>query len=134
MTTKEILRSFKKIVVVGLSPNTNRPSHTVTQYLIDAGFEITGVRPNSGPILGRPVFSSLEDVPQPIEIVNVFRDSSHVPEIVESAIQVGARGIWLQVGVQHREAEARAKAAGLFVVSDLCIKMEYLRWSAIDPA
>jgi len=126
-TIKTILTSFKRIVVVGLSPDAARPSYGVTNYMIDQGYEIIGVRPGSNSILTRPCYSSLHEVPKPIEIVDVFRAPEHVPAIVDEAIACGAKAIWLQEGVSHSDAERKARAAGLLVVSDRCILKEHMR-------
>jgi predicted CoA-binding protein len=123
----KILNRFKQITVVGLSPDPDRPSHGVTRYLIDAGYKITGVRPDTTEILGRPCVESLLDLPDVQEIVNVFRASEHIPDIVDELIAVGAKVLWLQEGVSHPEAEIKARRAGIFVISNRCIKKEHAR-------
>ena len=122
-----ILKTAKVIAVVGLSPNPARPSHSVSRYMQAAGYRIRPVHPGEADILGEPTYAKLEAVPDRVDIVNVFRRSEHIPEIVESAIRIGARCIWLQEGVTHAEAEQRARDAGLYVVSDLCILKEHAR-------
>jgi len=122
---REILTRFKKIAVVGLSANPGRPSYGVTAYMIRAGYDIVGVNPGQKSILGRPCYATLKEVPGPIEVVNVFRSPEHVPEVVEEAIACGAKAIWLQLGVGNAAAEARARKAGLLVVSEECIKVEH---------
>lgn len=121
MTDYKKIFSYKKIAVIGLSPDPARASYGVTQYMIDQGFEVSGVRPGTKEILGRPCYESLSQVPGPIEIVDVFRASDAVPEIVDEAIKVKAKVLWLQEGVVHPEAEKKAQAAGMIVVSDQCI-------------
>ncbi|NDQ58666.1 MAG: CoA-binding protein, partial [Acidipila sp.] len=91
------------------------------------GYRIRPVHPGEADILGEPTYAKLEAIPDRVDIVNVFRRSEHIPEIVESAIRIGARCLWLQEGVTHAEAERRAREAGLFVVSDLCILKEHAR-------
>lgn len=118
---KDILQKYKKIAVVGLSPNEERPSNGVSKYMIRKGYEIVGVNPGQDSILDVPCYASVSDVPGTLEIVNVFRDSKAVPEIVEQAIQKGAKVLWLQEGVTHAEAEEKAAQAGMVVVSDHCI-------------
>lgn len=123
----ELLSRYRRIAVVGLSPNASRPSHSVTRYMMQAGYEITGVRPAQKEILGRPCYGTLREVPPPIEIVNVFRSPEHVSPVVDDAIAVGARVLWLQQGVTHPEAEERARKAGMTVISDRCILVDHQR-------
>jgi predicted CoA-binding protein len=123
----QILKTSRVIAVVGLSPNVARPSYGVTQFLINKGYEIYGVNPGHTEILGRPCFASLKEVPKPIHIVDVFRNSEAVPAIVDEAIALKAKCIWLQEGVTHPEAEEKARQAGLFVISDHCILKEHRR-------
>ena len=122
---KEILTRYKKIAVIGLSPNSDRASYGVTRYLIEQGYDVVGVRPGTQEILGVPVYSSLKEIPGEVEIVDVFRDTAAVPAIVEEAIQKKAKVLWLQEGVTHTEAEKRARDAGLSVVSNRCILKEH---------
>lgn len=124
---KEIFEKYKKIAVIGLSPNSSRPSFGVTKYLVNAGFDVVGVRPGIREVMGLKVYESLTAVPQPIEIVDVFRNSEFVPQIVDEAIRVKAKVLWLQEGVTHQQAEERARAAGLKVISDRCILKEHRR-------
>ena len=115
----------RTIAVVGLSANRFRPSNGVARYLLDAGYKVIPVNPQEGEVLGQRCYARLEDIPEPVDIVNVFRQPEHVPEVVESAIRIGARGVWLQEGVVHEAAAAAARAAGLKVVMDLCILNEH---------
>lgn len=124
---RELLTQYRSIAVVGLSPKADRPSHGVTRYLISQGYEICGIRPGGAKILDRPVYGSLTEVPGPLEIVDVFRSSDAVPEIVDQVIALGAKVLWLQEGVTSPEAEARARAAGIWVISDRCILKEHRR-------
>ena len=117
----ELLRSARTIAVVGLSSNPLRPSHGVAAYLQAHGYRIIPVNPGETTVLGETAYSRLEDVPVPVDIVDVFRRSDAVPAIASAAIAVGAKMLWLQEGVTHPAAEAPARAAGLLVVSDRCI-------------
>lgn len=124
---QHILCRYRRIAVVGLSPDPSRPSYGVTRYLIDAGYEIFGVRPAATKILDRPCFDRIQDVPKPVEIVDVFRAPQYVPAVVEDAIAAGAKVLWLQEGITHSEAEKRAREAGLIVISDRCMLKEHDR-------
>lgn len=123
----EILRTAKVIAVVGLSSRKFRPSHSVAEYLQRAGYRIIPVNPNETEVLGEKCFPRLEDFPGTVDIVDIFRRSEFVPEIVESAIRIGAKAVWMQEGVQHAEAAERARHAGLVVVMDSCILKEHVR-------
>src|SRR5262245_56948803 len=122
-----LLREIRTIAVVGLSTNPARPSYTVASYLQEQGYRIVPVNPNYQRILGEISFPSLLQVPKEIRIdlVNVFRRPDAVLSIVEEAIQIGARGIWMQEGVVHPEAARRAEQAGLWVVMDRCLMVEH---------
>ena len=125
MSIPEILKSAKTIAVVGLSGNPMRPSNGVSEYMQRLGYRIIPVNPNETEVLGEPSYARLEDVPEKIDIVDVFRRPEHVPGIVESAIRVGAKALWLQEGVIHEDGAGRARAAGLDVVMDKCILKEH---------
>jgi predicted CoA-binding protein len=124
-TTTEILKSSRTIAVVGLSSNPMRPSNGVAAYLKRAGYRIIPVNPKESEVLGEKSYARLEDVPEKIDIVDIFRRSEHVPEIVESAIRIGAKTVWMQEGVIHEEAAERAREAGLKVVMDRCTLKEH---------
>lgn len=121
----ELLRKYKRIAVVGLSANPDRPSHFVTSYLINNGYEIAAVNPSKAEILGLRCVASLGEVPGPLEIVNIFRTPSAVPGIVEDAIASGAKAVWMQPGAVHSGAARKAHDAGLIVVTDRCIMVEH---------
>src|SRR5881394_3532876 len=121
MTTKEILEKYKHIAVVGLSSNTWRASYGVSRFMQTVGYAITPVNPNETEVLGHKAYARLDDVPDPVEIVNIFRRSEYVPDVVDDAIRRGAKVIWMQEGVIHEESARRARAAGLEVVMDRCI-------------
>lgn len=121
----DILRKYKTIAVVGLSSNPRRPSYEVSEYMQSAGYRIIPVNPNEKEVLGEKAYARLEDVPEKIEIVNVFRRAEDVPAVAESAIRVGAKVLWMQLGIENAEAAEKARAAGLVVVEDACIFVEH---------
>lgn len=124
---RSLLNQVKTIAVVGHSDKPSRPSYQIAQYLRQVGYQVHPVNPAVEQIADQPSYASLSAVPAPIELVDVFRRPEAVPEIVEAAIAVGAKALWLQVGVVHPEATARARAAGLTVVVDRCIMIEHQR-------
>ena len=119
--------SGSRIAVVGLSSNPARPSHGVAAYLLQAGFDVVPVNPREDTMLGLPCYPDLASVPGTIDLVDVFRQSNAVLAIAESAIAVGAKGLWLQLGVFHPTALRLAEDAGLNCVADLCTKIEHAR-------
>src|SRR5271168_2738725 len=123
----EILASAKNIAVVGLSHKPYRASYGVSETLQESGYRIFPVNPKETEVLGEKCYARLEDVPEKIDIVDIFRRSEFVPEIVDAAIAVGARAVWMQEGVIHEEAAERARAAGLEVVMDRCILKDHRR-------
>ena len=124
---RDLLQSARVIAVVGLSGNKRRPSYGVSDYLRRAGYWIVPINPNETEVLGEKAYPSLDQVPGEIDIVDIFRRSEFVPEIVEAAIRVRAKVVWMQEGVVHEEAAAMARAAGLVVVMDRCILKEHQR-------
>ena len=123
-----ILETYKRIAMVGLSSNPFRPSHFAAIYMLSEGYDVTPVNPREAEILGRRSYTSVLDVPGPIEIVDIFRESAAVPDLVEESIARGAKVIWMQLGVIHEKAAARAREAGLEVVMDRCVKIEHARF------
>ena len=123
----ELLKSSHTIAVVGLSSNKFRPSYGVAEYLQHAGYRIIPVNPNETEVLGERAVARLEDIREKADIVDIFRRSEFVPPIVESAIAIGAKAVWMQEGVVNEAAAERARAAGLFVVMDHCILKEHAR-------
>lgn len=121
----EILKSTKTIALVGFSPKVNRPSYIVGKYLLDAGFTVYPVNPGISEVLGHTVYPDLASIPGPVDIVDIFRRSEDVYPIVEAAIAIGARGIWMQQGIVNTEAAALAEKAGLLVVMDRCLKIDH---------
>jgi hypothetical protein len=123
----ELLHSGQTIAVVGLSSKRYRPSFGVAEYMQSAGFRIIPVNPFESEVLGEKSYATLESIPEHVDIVDIFRRSEFVLEIVEAAIRIGARAIWMQEGVIHEEAAEKARAAGLAVVMDRCILKEHRR-------
>jgi predicted CoA-binding protein len=123
----EILRVCRTIAVVGLSAKRYRPSYGVAEYMQRAGYRIIPVNPHETEILGEKCYPDVESVPEPIDIVDIFRRSEFVPEIVEAAIRKGAKAVWMEEGVIHEEAARRAREAGLEVVMDRCILKDHRR-------
>ena len=126
----ELMRDANTIAVVGISSNPARPSYDVTRYLIDAGFTVYLVNPTETEIFGRRVYASVQDLPEPVDIVDIFRRSDHVPPVVDEAIAAGAKAVWMQVGIVNEAAAAKAHEAGLAVVMDRCTKVEHRRLKA----
>jgi uncharacterized protein len=123
-----ILKTYKRIAMVGLSANEFRPSHFAAIYLIAEGYDVVPVNPREREILGRKSYASLRDVPGTVEVVDIFREPAAVPALVEDAIAIGAKVVWMQLGVIHEAAAERARAAGLEVVMDRCMKIEHARF------
>jgi uncharacterized protein len=123
----DLLRNAHTIAVVGLSSNRFRASNGVSRFLQSAGYRIIPVNPNETSVLGEKAYARLEDVPEKIDIVDIFRRPEFVPEIVEAAARIGAQAIWMQEGVVNDEAAARARDAGMVVVMDSCILKEHQR-------
>jgi predicted CoA-binding protein len=121
----EILKSYNTIAVVGLSSNPARPSHGVARYLKDAGYRIIPVNPNERKVLDEKCYARVEDVPDKIDIVDIFRRAEDVPPVVDGAIRAGAKVIWMQLGIDNAEAGEKARAAGIMVVMDACILVEH---------
>ncbi|WP_224960537.1 CoA-binding protein [Geomonas subterranea] len=124
---KEILTRYRTVAVVGLSPESGKPSHEVAAYLKRAGYRIIPVNPAVDEVFGEKSYPNLAEIPGAVEIVDVFRRSEFVPEIVEQAIAKGAKVLWLQEGVVHEEAARRARDAGLEVVMDRCMLKEHVK-------
>ncbi len=130
MSIPDILRSYHTIAVVGLSNDETRPAHSVSQYMQAAGYRIIPVNPDVSEVLGEKAYPDVASIPEPVEIVNVFRRSENVPPVVDDAIAAGAKVVWMQSGIWHREAAAKAVAAGIEVVMDRCIRTEHRRLAA----
>lgn len=124
---RALLIRARRIAVVGLSPDPTRPSHDVAAYLLRQGYDVIPVNPAVREVLGRRAYPDLAAVPGPVDIVNVFRRPEAVPEVADAAVGTGAGTLWLQLGVIHPDAARRARAAGLAVVMDRCLKVEHRR-------
>jgi uncharacterized protein len=122
---REILQSARTIAVIGVSSKRFRPSYGVTEYMQRVGYRIIPVNPQETEVLGEKSYPDLDSVPEPVDIVDIFRRSEFVPEIVEAAIRKGVKLIWMQEGVVHEQAARRAEAAGIAVVMDHCILKEH---------
>jgi len=128
MNIRELLRSSRVIAVVGLSGKKFRPSYGVAEYMQHEGYRIIPVNPNETEVLGEKSYARLEDIGEPIDIVDIFRRSEFVMPLVDSAIRLGAKAVWMQEGVEDEEAAQKAREAGLFVVMDRCILKEHSRY------
>jgi predicted CoA-binding protein len=128
-TMADILTRYRTVAVVGLSPKPHRDSHEVSRYMQAHGWRVIPINPNASEILGERVYPTLTEAARDhtIELVNVFRNSDDVPPVVDEAIAIGAKAIWLQLGVAHDVAAAQAHAAGLQVVQNKCLKVEHAR-------
>ena len=124
----EVLSKYRKVAMVGLSANSTRPSYFAATYLKDYGYEITPVNPAYDEVMGLKCYPSLDKVPGPLEVVDVFRDPKEVPPLVEEAIRLGAKAVWMQLGVINEAARQMALDAGLDVVMDRCMKIEHARF------
>ncbi|MEJ5363282.1 MAG: CoA-binding protein [Spirochaetota bacterium] len=125
---KEILQRYKVIAVVGLSDDPSKDSNRVAQYLINHGYTVVPVNPTKQTILGLPSYPDLKSIPFPVDIVDIFRKPQDVPPVVDEAIAIGAKVVWMQLGIAHNEAAQKAKEAGLQVVQSKCIKIEHSRY------
>lgn len=123
-TIKTILKIYRTIAVVGLSPKHDRPSWVVANYMQQHGYKIVPVRPGVNEILGEKCYKNLTDIPFKIDVVDIFRKSDAVTLIVDEAIEIGAKAVWLQLGIANEKAEKKAREKGLLVVSNKCMKVE----------
>ncbi|MDN5862213.1 MAG: CoA-binding protein [Salinisphaera sp.] len=126
-TLRRILSETRTIAIVGLSPKWYRPSYFAGKYLLDHGYRVIPVNPGQTEILGQKCYPSLLELPDPVDVVDVFRRSEDLPPLVDQAIEIRAGVLWTQIGVIHEEAAAKARQAGLEVVMDRCMKIEYAR-------
>jgi uncharacterized protein len=126
---RELLRTTRVIAVVGLSANPDRPSNQVAWYLHHQGYQLYGVNPlcEQDEVFGVPMFPSLDKVPEPIDVVDVFRRPVYTPQVAREAVAVGARALWLQQGISSAEARAIAEQGGLAYIEDKCMKVEHAR-------
>lgn len=122
---KSILKNSRTIAVVGLSPKENRPSNQVARYLQEVGYRIIPVNPGQSEILGETCYPSLLDIAEPVDVVDIFRRVEEVPAVVEQAVRIRARAVWMQEGIVNEEAAALARRHGLLVVMDRCMKIDH---------
>ena len=126
--TRRILLRSKTIAVVGLSAQWHRPSYFAAKYMQEHGYRVIPVNPGYPEILGEKCYKSLRDIPDQVDIVDCFRKSAEIPAIAEDAIAIGAKVLWMQLGVENAEARRKAEAAGLEVVENRCVKIEHGRF------
>ncbi len=126
-TLRRILSAYKRVAIVGLSADWSRPSNFAAKYLLEHGFEVTPVNPKYDEILGQKCYPDLKSVPHAVDVVDLFQRAERVMPFVEDAIEIGAKVVWMQLGIVNEEAAAKARAAGLEVVMDRCMKIEYAR-------
>ena len=124
---RRILNDYKRVAMVGLSDDWSRPSNFAAKYLLDHGFEVIPVNPKYPEILGQKCYADLRDIPTPVDVVDLFQRVERIPPFVDQAIEIGAKVVWLQLGIIHEEAAQKARDAGLEVVMDRCMKIEYAR-------
>lgn len=135
---RRILREVRTVAVVGLSAQWHRPSYFAAKYLQEHGYRVIPVNPAYESVLGERCYKSLADIPVKVDVVDCFRRSEEIPALADQAIAIGAKVLWMQLGVRHAEARARAEAAGLQVVEDRCMKIEHARlfgglgWAGVD--
>ena len=124
---RRILTDYKRVAMVGLSSDCSRPSNFAAKYLLDHGFEVIPVNPKYDEILGQKCYADLKDILTPVDVVDLFQRVERVSPFVDQAIEIGAKVVWLQLGIVHQEAAQKARDAGLEVVMDRCMKIEYAR-------
>ena len=122
-----ILRTCKTIAVVGLSPKQDRDSHRVARYLMEQGYDIVPVNPGQTEILGRPCYRALKDIPFPVDMADLFLSPARIPPVVDQAIEIGVKVIWMQLGIVHEAGARKAREAGIWVVMNRCTKQEHER-------
>jgi uncharacterized protein len=125
MIEQEILNKYKCVAMVGASTNPERPSYEVAEYLLGEGYNVIPVNPNAKVILGKACYKDLASIPEKIEIVDIFRRPEEVMSVIEEAIKIGAKAVWMQLGVVNEEAADKARQAGLLVVMDKCMRQEH---------
>ena len=126
-TLRRILTDYKRVAVVGLSQNPSRASNVVARYLLDHGFEVIPVNPKYDEVLGQKCYPDLISIPTPVDIVDLFQRAERVPPFVDDAIAIGAKVVWMQLDIVHEEAAQKARSAGLEVIMNRCIKIDYSR-------
>ena len=127
MSVVKILKSFRDIAMVGVSANPEKPSNIVFKYLIAHGYNVIPVNPTIDEVLGKKCYPTLSSIPEKVEVVDIFRKSEDVPPIVDEAIKIGAKAVWMQEGIVNNTAAEKAQAAGLLVVMDKCMRKEHMK-------
>ncbi|HXS50956.1 MAG TPA: CoA-binding protein [Usitatibacter sp.] len=136
--TRRILTRYKTLAVVGLSAQWHRPSYFAAKYMQEHGYRVIPVNPGYAEILGEKCYRSLREIPEKVDVVDCFRKSAEIPAIAEDAVAIGAKVLWMQLGVENAQARATAEAAGLEVVENRCVKIEHgrffggLGWAGVD--
>lgn len=126
MSVVKILKSFRNVAVVGVSANGDKPSNVVFRYLMVQGYNVIPVNPTVDEVLGKKCYASLSAIPEKIDVVDIFRKSEDIPPIVDEAIKIGAKAVWMQEGIVNKPAAAKAESAGLLVVMDKCMRKEHM--------
>lgn len=129
----KILNNQKRIAVVGLSPKPVRDSNRVARYLLEQGYDVIPVNPGQKEILGKTCYKTLQDIPHPIDMANLFLNPKRVPSVVDQCIQLGVKAIWMQLGVVHNQAASKAREKGIQVVMDRCIMVEHQNLAQAGP-
>lgn len=129
---RNLLDTYRVVAVVGLSPKPERDSHQVARYLQENGYDVVPINPGQKEILGRPCYPNLKTLPFPVDIVDIFRRPDAVGPIVDDAVTIGAKAVWMQLGIANNEAARRARDAGLEVVMNKCIKIEHMNMKTAD--
>jgi uncharacterized protein len=127
VTLRRILNTYKRVAMVGLSADWWRPSFFAAKYLLEHGFEVIPVNPKYEEILGQKCYPDLQSIPTPVDVVDLFQKAERIPLFVDAAIEIGAKVVWMQLGIVNEEAAQKARDAGLEVVMDRCMKIEYAR-------
>ena len=124
---KSLFAESTTIAVVGMSPKSERPSNSVAEYLMAQGYRVIPVNPGHGEILGLTCYPNLDAIPESIDIIDIFRKSSEVGPVVDQAVEIGVRAVWMQLGIINEQAAGRALSAGLVTIMDRCLKVEHSR-------
>jgi len=131
---RDILKTLRTVAIVGLSNDVVRDSHRVAVYLKSRGYRIVPVNPSTTQILGEPSYPDLASIPFPVDIVDIFRKVEAIPAIVDEAVRIGAKAVWIQLGLAHKASADKARSAGLKVVQSRCMKIEHARVFGATPA